>query len=226
MAQLSQNHPWLLVLSSLALSMIIRHNIHNSKNAWSTIKKLNSEETKKNRCITAVTPNQIAHQLVIMENQTTGKNTEQIRKKINSLLQNTQPTFPLFTAEELDIAMKTMKTGKTAGLDDINTEQIKHFGPRARQLLLRLFNHCLKSKTIPNMCKRAKVVAVFKPYMDPLLPKNCRPISLLCHLFNLFEGLISARISPIVETDLTPDQAGIQSRTIMLWPGPKPDTIY
>ena len=37
---------------------------HNSKKAWSTIKKLNSENNKQTR-VAAVTPNQVTNQLIL-----------------------------------------------------------------------------------------------------------------------------------------------------------------
>ena len=47
-----------------------------------------------------------------------------------------------------------------------------------------------------------RVVAILKPGKDPREAKSYRPISLLCHLFKLFERLILNRLGPITEEHL------------------------
>ena len=45
---------------------------------------------------------------------------------------------------------------------------------------------------------------------DPLRPKSFRPISILCHLYKLYERLILNRLSPTIEHALIPEQAGFR----------------
>ena len=116
---------------------------HNSKKAWSTIRKLCDDPCKpKQHCNT--TANQVAHQLLL-----------------NGRAPNRQPKVCLdrqrypydpgftrpFTAAELDIGIRVMKNGKAPSLDDIQTELIKQFGPKARDWLLRF------STTVPRLRK-------------------------------------------------------------------------
>ena len=61
-----------------------------------------------------------------------------------------------FTAEELDIGIRVLKNGKAPGLDDIQMELIKQFGPKARNF----FNNCTETKKIPKIWRQAKVVAL------------------------------------------------------------------
>ena len=49
-----------------------------------------------------------------------------------------------------------------------------------------------------------------KPGKDPSSPKRFRPISLLCHLYKLYERLILNRLSPFIEHVLIPEQAGFR----------------
>ena len=42
------------------------------------------------------------------------------------------------------------------------------------------------------------------------MAKSYRPISLLCHLYNLFEHLILNRLDPITEQHVIPEQAGFR----------------
>lgn len=83
--------------------------------------------------------------------------------------------------EELSNSLQEMKNGKPAGYDKITTEQIKHFGIKTRNWLVKLLNVCLQNKSIPKMWWKAKVVALLKPEKDLGNPKSYRPKSLLCH---------------------------------------------
>ena len=110
---------------------------HISKKAWSTIRKLCDDHAS--RCSTA-----------------TPLSTKWYPNSyFNGRLPNRQPNVRLdrqrysddpgftravnFTAAELDIGIRVLKNGKAPGLDDIQTELIKQFGPKARDWLLRLF---------------------------------------------------------------------------------------
>ena len=115
-----------------------------------------------------------------------------------------------FTAAELDIGIRVLKNGKAPGLDDIQTELIKQFGPKARDWLLRFFNNCTATKKIPKLWRQAKVVALLKPGKDPSVAKSIRPNSLLCHTYKLFERLILNRIAEHVDAKLVPEQAGFR----------------
>ena len=63
---------------------------------------------------------------------------------------------------------------------------------------------------LPRLWRQARVVALLKPGKDPSSPKSFRPISLLCHLYKLYERLILNRLSPIIEHVLIPEQAGFR----------------
>ena len=112
--------------------------------------------------------------------------------------------------EELNTCIKSMKVGKAAGMDDICMEQIKNFGPRARESILKLFKQCASSCNIPKIWRQARVVALLKPGKDTSDPKNFRPISLLCHLHKLYERLILNHLTPIIEEHLIPEKAGFR----------------
>ena len=76
--------------------------------------------------------------------------------------------------------------------------------------ILNLFNKCANTNKIPKGWRKARVVALLKPGKDPATSKSHWPISLLCILYKLYERMIMARIAPIVEEQLTPDQAGFR----------------
>ena len=184
---------------------------HNSKQAWKTIKKLNAEKHTNTR-VAAVTPNEVAHQLLLNGKP---RNRERGYKRkmmadMNRAINESDDMFLPFSRHELDEGVKTLKPGKAAGIDGITTEMIQHFGHNTRQWLLALFNECMASYRTPKVWKRAKVVALLKPNKDPNSPSSYRPISLLCLLYKLYERLIMTRISPTVDEQLSPDQAGFR----------------
>ena len=43
------------------------------------------------------------------------------------------------------------------------------------------------------------MIAILKPGKYYVLPKSCRPISLLCHTHKLFECMMLNRLSPLTE---------------------------
>ena len=78
------------------------------------------------------------------------------------------------------------------------------------QWVLSLLNACARTLRLPRLWRQARVVALLKPGKDPSSPKSFRPISLLCHLYKLFERLILNRLSPVIEHVLIPEQAGFR----------------
>lgn len=134
--------------------------------------------------------------------------TKQPRPKIDrvQVSQNTRLTEP-FTPEELNINIKALKNGKAIGLDNMFTEEIKHFGPLTLNLVLELMNNCMMTRNIPKIWRKTKIIALLKPGKDPAYAKNFRPISLLCHPYRLFERLILNRLASVAEPAIIPQQA-------------------
>ena len=171
---------------------------HSSRKAWNTIKLLSADYTRTDYH-SNVTANQIAHQLLLngKSNAATVKQSKhRLRKPVKDL--NPGLTNP-FSPQELERGIKSMKQGKAAGLDDIRTEQIKHFGPVTREWLLRFYNNCLRTHCMPKLWRQAKIIALLKPGKDPNDPKSFRPISLLSHLYKLFERLLLDRLQHLTE---------------------------
>ena len=116
--------------------------------------------------------------------------------------------------EDLDKAWKLIRklnNDYTTGLDNIITEELKHFGQKALDWLLHLFNNCLASIRIPKILLGSRVVILLKPGNDPSLAKSYRSISLLSHTFKLVKRLLLNRLSPFVEKHLIEHQAGFRS---------------
>ena len=115
-----------------------------------------------------------------------------------------------FLMEDLLHGVKALKNNKTAGLDDMLCEQIKHFGKATLRWLLQMMNSILKTQKFPKLWRKSKVIAILKPGKDSTLPKSYRPISLLCHKYKLFERMILNRLNPLIETMIIDQQAGFR----------------
>jgi len=84
--------------------------------------------------------------------------------------------------------IKQMKEGKVPGIDEIQTKIIKRFGKNTHKWILKFFKECRKTAKVPKQWLKTKVIALLlKLGKLPNDPKNFRPISLLCHMYKLYE---------------------------------------
>ena len=71
-----------------------------------------------------------------------------------------------------------------------------------------MLSTCFIENKIPKIWRQSKIIAILKPGKDSAIPKNYRPISLLCHTYKPYERLILNRVSPLLEQHLIKEQAG------------------
>ena len=69
----------------------------------------------------------------------------------------------------------------------------------------------IKSNKFPKLWRKSRVIAILKPGKDSSLPKNYRPISLLCHTYKLFERMLLNRLNLITEDAIIQEQSGFRS---------------
>ena len=74
-----------------------------------------------------------------------------------------------------------------------------------------MLNVCFTGNKIPKIWRQPKIIAILKPGKDSAIPKNYRPISLLCHAYKIYERMILNRIAPVVEQRLIKEQAGFRT---------------
>lgn len=195
----SKKERWIELLENLDMSK-------SSQKAWQLLRRLNNDPTH-NHGHANITPDQIAHQLVQNGRANFSKDRTKLKREPECESNHLSNDFSL---HELRTAIKNCKNGKAPGLDDLMIEQIKHFGPITERWLLQFYNYCLKQKQIPAIWRKTKVIALLKPGKDAADPKNYRPISLLCHLYKIYERMLLNRLTPIVEHQLVPQQAGFR----------------
>ena len=116
-----------------------------------------------------------------------------------------------FSEEEYKHGIAALKNNKAAGRDDVLVDQLTHLGQKANKWLHTMLNVCFTGYKIPKIWRQSKIIAILKPVKDSAIPKNNRPISLLCHTYKLYERMILNRIAPVVEQRLIKEQAGFRT---------------
>ena len=117
-------------------------------------------------------------------------------------------TFPL-TMEELQTAIKGLKSGKASSFDHISNEIIKAFDSRLQNLLLCLFNTCLR---LGVYIWNQSVITPLHKKGDIANPDNYRAIAVCSCLGKLLSSMLLNRL--IVHRDAhfpdPPNQAGFK----------------
>lgn len=107
---------------------------------------------------------------------------------LNSQIETSLDTITITPSEVEDI-LKSLKTGKATGPDNINNRILKEVAYPLSFPLCELYNLSLTKGTVPSVWKQANVTPVFKKD-DPADVSNYRPISLLSTLGKAFEKII------------------------------------
>ena len=179
----------------------------NSREACQTTRNISNDSTaSKPPCL--VTTNQVAHQLLVNGR---GKiPTNHKCPKLSPISEDDSSLVFPFTEEECKNGIATLKNKKATGIDDVLVGQLKNLGPRAHRWLLSMLNVCFTENRIPKVWRQSKIIAILKPGKDSAKPKHYRPISLLWHMYKLYERLILNRIAPSVDRHLIKELAGFR----------------
>jgi len=62
-----------------------------------------------------------------------------------------------------------------------------------------MFNNCIENNTIPVEWLKSHVVALLKPGKLLNNANNFRPVSLLCHMYKLFDRMVLNRINSKID---------------------------
>ena len=106
-----------------------------------------------------------------------------------------------FSSQELNSAIKKLKTKKAPGKDGIAYEMIIRLGPHARKKLTELLNQSWQSGKFPNQWKEAIIIPILKKGKPKKEKGSYRPISLLSCLGKLMERLVNGRLLNYLEAN-------------------------
>lgn len=111
--------------------------------------------------------------------------------------------IPLFSEEELEQAARSMKNKKSPGPDGIPAEALKVIAKTRPQLLLNMYNDCLKEGTLPKSWKMQRLALISKRKEDPDSPsayrRANRPLCMLDTPGKLLKRMLQPRLAAAVE---------------------------
>nr|CDS28319.1 pol protein [Hymenolepis microstoma] len=105
-----------------------------------------------------------------------------------------------FSSHQLNAAIKQLKCKKSPGEDCIHPEFLIRIWPKAKEILLTLFNKTWETSLVPTQWKVAIVISILKKGKDPNKFDSHRPISLTSMLAKLMERMVNTRLTWFLET--------------------------
>lgn len=106
---------------------------------------------------------------------------------------------------ELYVALQSMQSRKTPGLDGLPVDFYKCFWFIIGEDLLAVLKDSLANGRLPLSCRRA-VLTLLPKKGDLQLLKNWRPVSLLCTDYKLLSKALANRLVKVMEQIVLPDQ--------------------
>ena len=86
-----------------------------------------------------------------------------------------------------------LKNSKSSGVDNIDTYIIKLMVDDILPAVTHIVNLSIQQAAFPSLYKLAKIIPLLKKD-DPLVPKNYRPVAILCILSKVIERVIFMQI--------------------------------
>ena len=115
-----------------------------------------------------------------------------------------------FTGDEIYEAAKSMKIGKSSGIDDIHAEHIKYAPPSIHANIAHILNTTATDGNPPDEIKIGILTPLPKPGKKKGPPGNLRPIILLSVLRKLLTICLMRRTWDRLKTRIPLDQAAYQ----------------
>lgn len=112
--------------------------------------------------------------------------------------------------EEVEQAIKSLKSGKAAGVDNIPAELIKHGGETVTDILTQICNKIWQTGEWPSAWTQSLIITLPKKG-NLQLCQNYRTISLISHASKVMLKVILNRLKPQAEEIIVEEQAGFRS---------------
>ena len=103
------------------------------------------------------------------------------------------------TENEVQLATRSLKTGKSAGCDGIIHEYLKNSSERFMAFYVKLFNIVFETGIFPDAWQEGRLKPIYKNKGERNKPENYRPITILSCLGKLFTSFLNNRLTKFVE---------------------------
>ena len=104
-----------------------------------------------------------------------------------------------FLGEEIEHAVRRLKSGKASGIDSLVPENIKHAGPSLIVWLRQIFNASIEFEHIPQSLLTGIIRPIFKGKgKNPMICDGYRGITLLPVILKIFEYTVLEHILPVL----------------------------
>jgi hypothetical protein len=200
---------------------IISNESKNIKNYWDAIRIIiNRKKSHTSNCALssevlgnhyATVAEKLATKLVRLTDDDIPSTSKQSNKDITYTPENTSIkesySFRTITEREIYEGILKLDSNKGPGTDELDVKSLKQISDIIAPHLENLFNRSIEQGVYPNIFKVAKCVPIYKGApLDPSLPVNYRPISILNGINKVFERLLHDQISQYIEShDLLPN---------------------
>ena len=106
---------------------------------------------------------------------------------------NNELAFKELKTEELEVAINSLKINKSPGIDDICSNVVVDVFSEIHKPIFEIFKSSIKTGTVPDKLKTAKIKPIFKTG-EKFLLNNYRPISVLPTFSKILERIIYNRL--------------------------------
>ena len=125
---------------------------------------------------------------------------EQVDQILVKSLENEETLLDVpFCSEEIEGALRKLKSGKSAGHDLLQPEHLKHGGEFLKIWIQQVCNAVVELESMPNSLKQGIVTPIYKGGgKDPLDTNSYRGITLTPVLAKVLESLILNRLRDVL----------------------------
>lgn len=214
------------------ISKFIEHK-GNSKQVWKTINELTGQGKKINKKISleidgtlvendsfliANTFNNyymnVVDNLVASEMRPQNIDEFEERAQFSNSSEKSSMFLSPIMKEDIETVLKSLKVGKSPGIDKIGTFLLGRIFGSIIDVLLYIFNLSFESGVFPQKMKEAIVIPVYKKD-SKMFPQNYRPVSLVIIFAKILEKLMKKRLLSYFNkiSYISPRQFGFQFGT-------------
>jgi hypothetical protein len=166
---------------------VLNDNVNNTPVFWKELKQLGgSNKSGISECIKI--EDWFEHFKNLLEHETEDRNTSRdLSDNLDDILDTN------ISREEVRLAIKDLKNGKSGGLDGIIPEMLKEGGEEIVDLFTSIFNCVFNNGVYPEEWSKAIIVPIFKKG-DKHNPDNYRGISLINTACKCYTSILNKRL--------------------------------